>query len=128
MRLALAALTAGLMLTATAAYADDPMADTYANTVTSTNKATGDTVTLLFNADGSYAAKGSQKGQPIAYNGNWALKDGGKTICLTPQVPPNTPNPPPTSCSAFSAHNVGDTWSVTDDQNVTYTVAITAGR
>jgi len=122
------AFAAGFVLMATAAYADDPMANTYANTVTSTDKATGDTAALLFNADGTYSAKGTQKGQPIAYNGNWTLKDDGKTICLTPQAPANAATPPPTSCSPLSTHSVGDSWTVTNDQSQTFDVSIKAGR
>lgn len=128
MRFAVLALAGGVLLAAGAAYADDPMANTYANTITTKNKATGDTATLLFNADGSYTASGMQNGKAAQYPGKWTLKDDGKTICLAPQLPPNTPNPPPASCSPLQAHNVGDSWTVTNDQNQTFDITLTAGR
>jgi hypothetical protein len=128
MRFGMLALAGGLLLATTAAYADDPMANTYANTVTTKNKATGEAGTLLFNADGSYTAGGMQNGKPVQYPGKWTLKDDGKTICLAPQLPPNTPNPPAPSCSPLVAHAVGDSWTVTNDQNQVFDVSLTAGR
>lgn len=128
MRIALMALAGGLLLASTAAFADDPMANVYGNTITSKNKATGDTATLLFNADGSYTASGTANGKPVQYPGKWSLKDGGKTICLAPQLPPDTPNPPGASCSPLAVHNVGDSWTVTNDQNQTFDISLTAGR
>ncbi len=128
MRFAYLALAGGLLLATTAAFADDPMANTYANTVTSKNKATGETGTLLFNADGSYTASATANGKQVQYPGKWTLKDGGKTICLAPQLPPNTPNAPGPSCSPLEAHNVGDSWTVTNDQNQTFDITLTAGR
>ena len=128
MRIAILALAGGMLLASTAAYADDPMANTYANTVKTTNKATGDSATLLFNADGSYTASGMANGKPVQYPGKWTLKDAGKTICLAPTLPPNTPNPPAASCSPLQAHNVGDNWTVTNDQNMTFDVSLTSGR
>jgi hypothetical protein len=117
------------MLLAGAALADDPMANVYANTVVTKNHATGQTASLNFNQDMSYTAKGvGPNGQPVGYTGTWALKDGGKTICLTPNIPAGTPNAPTASCSPLSAHNVGDSWTVTDDTNTTFDVTITAGR
>ena len=129
MRVAILALAGGLLFASTAAYADDPMAFTYANTIKTTNKATGDTATLLFNADGSYTANGMAGGKPLQYAGKWTTKDDGKTICLTPTLPPNTPAPAgATSCSPLQSHNVGDTWTITNDQNMTFDVSLTAGR
>jgi len=113
-----------------AALADDPMATTYANTITTKDRASGVSSTLLFNADMSYTAKTTgANGQPFAYSGTWMLKDGGKTICLSP-IPPagSTAAPPAPSCSPLVSHNVGDSWTVTTDQNLTYDVSLTAGR
>jgi hypothetical protein len=111
------------------ALADDPMANVYGNTITSKDKATGQVSTLLFNQDMSYTGKTTgANGQPVNYTGTWALKDGGKTICLSPNVPAGTPNAPAPSCSPLSTHSVGDTWTVTTDQNQTYDVSLTAGR
>ncbi|HVU20435.1 MAG TPA: hypothetical protein VHE09_06855 [Rhizomicrobium sp.] len=119
------ALVATFALVSSAALADDPMANTYANTVTTKSQKTGQTGTLLFNADGSYSASTTgADGKPFAYQGKWVVKDGGATICLSPTLP----NPPPTSCSPLHAHGVGDSWSVTNDQGETFDVSMTAGR
>jgi hypothetical protein len=129
MRFAILALAGGMLLASTAAYADDPMAMTYGNTIKTTNKATGDTTTLLFNADGSYTANGMAAGKPVQYAGKWSLKDDGKTICLAPTLPPNAPGPAGAqSCSPLQTHNVGDNWTVTNDQNMTFDISLTAGR
>lgn len=123
------ALAGAAVLFSGAVFADDPMAATYANTVTTKDKATGQSSTLMFNQDMSYTGKTTDaKGQPVSYSGTWSLKDGGKTICLAPQVPAGTANPPAPSCSPLAAHNVGDSWQVTNDQNQTFDVSITAGR
>lgn len=129
MRFSTLALAGAFVFVATAAIADDPMTNTYVNTVSTKSAKTGLTGALFFNADGSYAAKGTNaEGKQVEYPGKWMLKDDGKTICLTPTLPPDTPKPPPTSCSPLEQHNVGDNWSVTDDQGETFAVTITAGR
>ncbi|MGN6517633.1 MAG: hypothetical protein ACTHLR_17540 [Rhizomicrobium sp.] len=128
MRLSIAALAVAGALIATAAYADDPMANTYANTISTKSQKTGATATLLFNQDGTYTASATgADGKPVTYNGQWTLKDGGATICLAPQLPPNTPGSAP-SCSPLQKHAVGDSWSVTNDQGETFAVTLTAGR
>ena len=48
------ALAGAFALFATAVFADDPMANTYANTITTKNTANGQSATLLFNADNTY--------------------------------------------------------------------------
>jgi len=127
MRIALIALAGAFALSASSALADDPMANTYANTVVSKDSK-GMSSSLLFNQDGTYTIKATgPDGKPIAIPGKWSLKDDGKTICLVTAAPPNTPPAPP-SCSPLQAHNVGDTWTVTNDQNQTFTVSLTAGR
>jgi hypothetical protein len=129
MRFHMMALTGAALLFATAAYADDPMMNTYDNTVTTRNAANGQTGTLLFSKDMSYIARGMDKdGKPIQYPGNWAVKNDGKTICLTPNLPPDTKDAPKPSCSPLEKHNVGDNWKVTNDQNETFDVSLTAGR
>jgi uncharacterized lipoprotein NlpE involved in copper resistance len=123
-------LACGLLLAASGvAHADDPMAGTYGNTVLTKDRASGQSSSLFFNADGSYTGKTMDaKGQPVAYAGTWSLKDDGKTICLAPQMPAGTANPPAPSCSPLEAHKAGDSWSVTNDQKQTFDVSITAGR
>ena len=123
------ALAGAMVLFAGAALADDPMANTYANTVTTKNTATGATAVLLFNADNTYSGSTTgADGKPVQYTGGWSLKDGGKTICLTTNAPPNAPNAPKPSCSPLVSHNVGDNWTVTTDGNDTFQVSLTAGR
>ena len=125
MRFSTLALAGAFALAATGALADDPMSNTYGNTVTTKSQKTGMTGSLMFNADGSYSASGmGPDSKPMTYQGKWALKDGGATICLSPTLP----NPPPTSCSPLMKHNVGDSWSVTNDQGETFDVSLTAGR
>jgi hypothetical protein len=129
MRIRTFALSTVLLLAATtAALADDPMSNTYGNTVTTKSQKTGAAGSLMFNADMSYTAKAMDaKGQPVSYGGMWSLKDGGATICLAPKLPPNSPGSVP-SCSPLQKHAVGDSWSVTNDQGETFAVSLTAGR
>ena len=128
MRISIAALVCAGSLFATAAYADDPLANTYANTVTTKSEKTGAVGKLLFNADGTYTASATDaKGQPVNYGGVWTLKDSGATICLAPKLPAGSPGSAP-SCSPLSKHAVGDSWTTTNDQGETFDVSIVAGR
>ena len=125
MRLTMMALSCAFVFVKSAALADDPMANTYANTVTTKSAKTGVSGTLLFNADGSYSANTTgPDGKPFAYKGKWMLKDNGAMICLSPTLP----NPPPASCSPLQMHAVGDSWNVTNDQGESFAVSLTAGR
>ena len=128
MRRSTLALGCAFTLIATAALADDPMSNTYGNTVSTKSAKTGATGTLMFNADGTYGANATgADGKPVSYQGKWMLKDGGATICLAPQLPPNTPGSAP-SCSPLQKHAVGESWNVTNDQGETFAVSLTAGR
>lgn len=123
------ALAGAVSFLAGAAYADDPMMNTYDNTVVTKDQATGATSKLWFNKDGSYTAEGTDKdGKTVKLTGSWTTKDDGKTICLTPNAPEGAKEAPPTSCSALEEHKVGDSWTVTNDQKQTFDVSITAGR
>jgi hypothetical protein len=129
MKLRLFALAGAAVFFAGAAFADDPMANTYGNSVVTKDKATGATSTLLFNQDMSYTGKATgADGKSMTYNGSWSLKDGGKTICLAPAATGSGANAPVPSCSPLTPHNVGDSWTVTNDQNQTFDVSIVAGR
>ena len=129
MRNSMLALAGAFLLIATAARADDPMATTYGNTVTTKNMKTGAVGTLLFNADGTYTANGTgPDGKPITYPGKWATKDNGATLCLTPQLPASAPNPPSESCSPLATHPVGEHWTVTNSTGDSFDVVVTAGR
>jgi hypothetical protein len=122
------ALLGSAALFASAAYADDPMVNTYGNTVITTDEATGATSKLLFNKDNTYTGEATGKdGKPVTYTGAWSLKDGGKTICLAPNVPEGT-QAPPAACTPLEKHNVGDSWKVTNDKKQSYDVSIKAGR
>jgi len=128
MRISILALACAGTLFATAAYADDPMENTYTNTVVSKDHASGGVTDLYFNKDMSYTAKAmGQDGKPIQLAGSWSLKDDGKTICLAPNAPANTPAGQP-SCSPLEKHNVGDSWSLTNDKGQSFDITITAGR
>ena len=95
MKVRVLALAGAAMLFAGAALADDPMANVYGNTITTKDRATGASSTLMFNQDMSYTGKMTgANGQAVSYTGTWMLKDGGKTICLTPNVPAGTANAP----------------------------------
>ena len=127
MRIALIALTGAFVFAASSALADDPMANTYANTVVAKDSK-GMTSSFLFNQDGTYTIKATgPDGKPVAIPGKWTLKDGGKTICLETAAPPNAPPAPP-SCSPIQSHNVGDSWTITNDQNQTFNITLMAGR
>lgn len=122
-------LAGAFALVATAASADDPMATTYGNTVTTKSAKTGATGQLLFNADGTYTAKGvGADGKPSEYPGKWAVKDNGATLCLAPQLPPDTPNAPAASCSPLTVHPVGEHWTVSNDAGESFDVVVSAGR
>jgi hypothetical protein len=113
---------------ATAAYADDPMSNTYGNTVSTRSEKTGAVGKLYFNRDGTYTASAMDaKGQPVSYGGAWTLKDSGATICLAPKLPPNSVGSAP-SCSPLMKHNVGDSWTVTNDLGETFDISMTAGH
>jgi hypothetical protein len=129
MRNSMLALASVFLLVATTARADDPMATTYGNTVTTKNMKTGAMGTLFFNADGTYTANGTgPDGKAITYPGKWITKDNGATLCLTPQLPANTPNPPSESCSPLAKHAVGEHWTVTNSMGDSFDVVVTAGR
>jgi hypothetical protein len=120
MNLRILALASVAILVTSAAWADDPMSNTYGNTIT--------TGSLMFNQDMTYTAKATgSDGKPVSYGGAWALKDNGATICLTPNLPAGSPGAG-TSCSPLQKHNVGDTWTVTNDKNQTYDISLTSGR
>jgi len=120
MRLSTLALGCAFAFVTTAALADDPMSNTYGNTVTTKSAKSGASGSLMFNADGTYGASTTgPDGKPVRYQGKWTLKDGGATICLAPELPANTPGSAP-SCSPLQKHAVGENWSVTNDQGESY--------
>jgi hypothetical protein len=128
MRLMTLVLATAFTFAASAALADDPMATTYANTITSKNMKTGATAALLFNADGTYTIRVTgPDGKPVDVPGKWVTKDNGATLCLSQQAMGNTPAPPE-SCSPLSVHPVGEHWTVTNTAGDSFDVVVTAGR
>ncbi|MEI9996140.1 MAG: hypothetical protein WDM91_16210 [Rhizomicrobium sp.] len=124
MRFSMLAAAGLFALAMTAAYADDPMAATYGNTITTKNSKTGAVGTLLFNADGTYSANGTgPDGKPATYPGKWTTKDNGATLCLQPGLP-NAPE----SCSPLAVHALGEHWSVTNSSGDSFDVVMSAGR
>jgi hypothetical protein len=128
MKLRVLMLAGAAVMAATAAWADDPMSNTYGNTVVTKSHKDGATGSLMFNQDMTYMVKSTDaKGQPVSYQGTWLLKDNGSTICLTPNLPANSPGAG-TACTPLTKHNVGDSWTTTNDRGETYDVSLTAGR
>ena len=126
---AASALAGAVMLIAGAAYAGDPMVNTYGNTVVSKDDATGVMSKLLFNKDGTFSAQTEGKdGKAVDYKGAWTLKDDGKTICVKADTPPDAKETFKATCSPLQAHNVGDSWKITNDQQQTFDVSIVAGH
>lgn len=129
MRVIVAALScAAIFGFATAAYADDSMSNTYGNTVSTRSEKTpplGGSI-LIRTALNTASARGA-KGQAVSYGGAWTLKDSGATICLAPKLPPNSAGSAP-SCSPLMKHNVGDSWTVTNDLGETFDISMTAGH
>lgn len=116
-----------LIAAGSAALADDMMAGTYGNTITTKSHKTGAGATLYFNQDMSYTVKAMDaQGKPVGYGGVWSMKDAN-TLCLTPTLPPNTPGAG-TSCSPLTKHAPGDSWTTTNDAGETFDVTLTAGR
>ncbi len=119
-------LAAAAVLVAAPALAGT-MDSTYGNTVTVTNAKTGAVTTLLFEADGSYTAKGKNAdGTDIMGGGKWVIKDG--KYCSTPNAVEGQPAPKE-ECSEFvDGKNVGDKWTQKDADGEEITVEISAGR
>jgi hypothetical protein len=98
------------------------MESTYGNTVIVTN-GKGEVTTLLFEADGSYTAKGADG---AAVQGKWAIKEG--KYCATPNAVAGQPEPTE-ACSEFvDGKNVGDSWTQKGIDGTDITVEIKAGR
>ena len=103
----------------------DTMAETYGNTVLSTNAA-GEVTKLWFKADGTYSVE-TAKGEKGS--GKWAIKDG--KYCSTPNLPANAPKETPApkeSCTEYKAdHKAGDKWTQKDADGKDITVEIKKG-
>jgi hypothetical protein len=118
-------LVAAAVLVAAPAYAGT-MDNTYGNTVLVTN-AKGEVTTLLFEADGSYTAKGKdEKGADVTISGKWEIKDG--KYCATPNPVEGQPAPVQNCSEYVDGKTVGDKWDQKGIENEAITVEIKAGR
>jgi hypothetical protein len=102
----------------------DPLAGLYGNTATSTAP-NGKTTNYYFNPDGTFENH-FPSGRTI--KGTFTWKDA-HTACFTVTDPPPAKGESSTNCRAFPvAHHVGDAWTETDSEGVSYKNAVTAGR
>ena len=116
-------LVGAVFALSTAAVAD-PFADMYDNTATSTAPG-GKTTLYYFNRDGTFE---NHFPSGAVIKGTWAWKSS-QTACFTVTYPPPRPSENATNCKAFPVtHHVGDSWTETDSDGVTYTNSIRAGR
>jgi hypothetical protein len=120
------ALGVALALIAGVAIAeDDPMANTYENTVEVTN-AKGEVSKLHFNADKSYTNMAAD-GQTV--KGTWAMAEDGSKICYTQMEPAPAPDQAQPACAPFlGPRNVGDTWKQAGTTGEEVTVNLVGGR
>lgn len=110
-----AASALALAFVAAPAFADGTTDVYAANTVVAT-AANGAVLRFKFNPGGAYTMTAGDQ----TITGAWAVENG--QFCLTPQGGEK-------SCSAHSdARKVGDTWTVTGADGVSYSVTIVAGR
>ena len=118
-------LAAAAVLVAAPALAGT-MDSTYGNTVTVTNSK-GAQTTLLFEADGTYTAKGQNAdGTDMMGGGKWEVKDG--KYCSTPNAVEGQPAPVESCTEYVDGKNVGDKWTQKDANGEDITVEISAGR
>ncbi|HUD52622.1 hypothetical protein, partial [Parvibaculum sp.] len=99
------------------AFAGDPLASYYGNTVVLSNPKTGD-VQAFVNQDGTYSTKLAD-GNTVS--GTWAV-NGGET-CYTQTTPPPAAGAKP-FCAANEDRKVGDSWKVAaaDGSETTITI------
>ena len=93
---------------------DDVMANYFGNTVVATGQL-GE-VRVHYKPDHRFSGKAVGPTGSYEIRGTWAL-DAHGNLCRTystngADLPPGTPNP---YCSPVTAHNVGDTWTVTEN-------------
>ena len=118
-------LAAAALLVAAPALAGT-MDSTYGNTVTVTNTK-GEVTTLLFEADGTYVAKGTDdKGAPVTGGGKWAIKDG--KYCATANAVEGQPEPKESCTEYVDGKVAGDKWEQKGTEGEAITVEIKAGR
>ena len=120
MRVASVASTAAFLV-ATAAIADDPLANFYGNTV-SIMSAKGEMGRTLINPDHTFVSY-QPDGTPL--KGNWTVD--GAQICYTLTDPAPPAGAQNRACRPLVARNVGDTWTIIQGGQ-TWTATLKAGR
>lgn len=99
----------------TAAFAgEEVMANYFGNTVVATSQL--GQIRVHYKANHSFSGKAQGPTGSYDIRGTWTL-DAQGNLCRTystngASLPPGTPNP---YCAPVSAHNVGDTWTVTEN-------------
>jgi hypothetical protein len=122
-------LAIGLALgSATAAQAgDEIMANYFGNTVIATGQL--GQLRVHYKPDHSFNGRAEGMGGSYDLHGTWSF-DAAGNLCRKystngTDLPPGTPNP---YCAPWSAHNVGDVWTVTGQDGRTAEVKLVAGR
>jgi hypothetical protein len=117
-------LGAAMVFAATGAFAgDDVMANYYGNTVVS-KSANGESHTH-YKKGGTLDATLTGMMGSINLTGTWKIDDKGQLCRTYDNPPPMLPIPNP-FCTAWEAHKVGDTWTVTVGGQ-TRTITLVAG-
>ncbi|HAH09255.1 MAG TPA: hypothetical protein DCL54_01585 [Alphaproteobacteria bacterium] len=111
-------LGAAVLVSATAAWASDPMAARFGNTVTITDSK-GAVMKLMYKQGGAMDVK---LPDGTAGTGTWVVKDG--KLCVTSNVGPTANKE---QCNALTEHKVGDTWDVTLADGSKAKAALVAG-
>ena len=101
------------------AYAGDPMANRYENTVTITD-ASGAVTKIYYNKDGTMK---TVLPDGAAGTGKWAVKDG--KLCVTLD---GGPNAGVESCNPLVERKVGDEWDVPLPDGTVLKAKLVAGR
>lgn len=114
---------AAFAVSASLAYASDPYAGYYGNTVNITSP-DGKTDKAYVNADKSWERKNSDGS---AVKGTYAVGADGKSACFTQTTPPPAADMKPT-CFPTDSRKAGDTWETKDDKGAVTKWSITAGR
>ena len=100
---------AALLASTSLAFADDIMAGLYGNTIVS--KGSMGEVHVHYKADHTFDGTASSMMGSMDLKGTWAFDDKGQLCRTYDTPPPGVTNP---LCTAWSAHKVGDNWTMSD--------------
>jgi hypothetical protein len=114
----IATVAGAFLLSASCAYADDPYANLYANTLVYTT-AKNVVIKVLVQKDGTWTSSASDG---KADSGAWATL--GNYTCVSDAAMPNTPP----GCDTIKHHEIGDKWTQKAMDGTTDQVTLTAGR